>query len=168
MIFKFTSSYRWKFLKNRAANSMFWLCQWNHKNWADYSLLLNNKTDEWLWTVTLSFLSYHQSNWHPKSCFQDKIGEKLLDWQQERPTSGGVWTGGMSATMGCMQPATGSAQSINLPMSNLWHSDKLSHRRYLHIQEIEMSQNTDTYSDTYMLSWLALITLHVQADRNWC
>lgn len=29
-----------------------------------------------------------------------------------------------------MQQATGSAQSINLPMSNLWHSDRQGHRQH--------------------------------------
>lgn len=32
-----------------------------------------------------------------------------------------------SATKGCMQQATRSAQSINLPMSNLWRSDRQGH-----------------------------------------
>lgn len=38
---------------------------------------------------------------------------------------------GRPATKGCMQPATGSAQSINLPMSNLWRSDRPGHRQHV-------------------------------------
>lgn len=59
------------------------------------------------------------------------------------PQTGSVWAVGRPATKGCMQQATGSAQSINLPMSNLWHSDRQGHRQHgtdIHIQKDTWNQ----------------------------
>lgn len=68
-----------------------------------------------------------------------------------------------AATKGCMQQGTGSAQSINLPMSNLWHSDMQGYR------QSQTDKHTEEHVHTFVglnLYLLPAIKQNVTAQRN--
>lgn len=75
-----------------------------------------------------------------------------------------------------MQPATGSAQSINLPMSNLWHSDKQGHGQtnLLTYTEGPMKPNMYAWSEFPVIKRLLLKTCliygkcEVFRELSWC
>lgn len=79
------------------------------------------------------------------------------------PHTGSVWAVGRSATKGCMQQATGSAQSINLPMSNLWHSDRQGHRQHGTDRHI-IYKRTHTGKQTCLI--ILAVTVHSGALKG--
>lgn len=99
----------------------------------------NVHTDYIVWHVFFSLLCN-------LVCLCGKQNSPLcLDGGRRAPQTGNVWALGRSATKGCMQQATRSAQSINLPMSNLWHSDKQGHRQ----------PGTDRQTYVYMITHMS-------------